>query len=139
MRILSATEQESVYGIPAFNTKERKHYFKISALEKDIFDTELKGHASKLYFVLMLGYFKASHQFFHYTLSMVREDAEYIISKYLQQADIAAIDEKVGKKARRNHYTKILKLFSFRFAKHEDRNKMTQKAEDTISIDANPK
>jgi TnpA family transposase len=139
LKILSSSEQENLYGIPRFNARERRHYFNLNNIEKDIFDTELKGNTSKIHFVLLLGYFKASYQFFYFTISLIREDAEYVASKYLPTADIDTIDDELGKRARLNHYSHILKLFSFRFATNKDRLNMTQKAAATIFIDANPK
>ena len=121
LSILTIAEQQSIYGIPRFNVKERKHYFKLNNIEKEIFDNELKGSASKIYFVLSLGYFKVTHQFFHLSVDAVIEDAEHVSTKYLPEIDISTLDTSYGKRARLNHYSHILKLFSFRFASNEDR------------------
>jgi hypothetical protein len=38
--------------------------------------------ASKIDFILQLGYFKSKHQFFTFTLNDVPEDVSYIINRY---------------------------------------------------------
>jgi len=81
LKILGAEEIEALYGLPRFTPDERRHYFGLSAPEKEVLQ-ELRSVKSQVYFLLQLGYFKAKHQFFVFDLAEVQEDVHYLLAQY---------------------------------------------------------
>ena len=139
LTILTLSEQKSIYGFPRFDNQERKHYFTINKIEKDILDTQFRGFTSKLYFLLQLGYFKATYQFFHFKHQDIPEDTYYIVKKHFSQLPKERFKGIYTKKLRQNHAAQILKLLSYRLASKNDRKDMLEKAKSIVFIDANPK
>ena len=62
--ILTPLERKFIYDIPKFTNLEKRHYFHLSDTKKNIVYNELRGISSRTYFIIQLGYFKASFRFF---------------------------------------------------------------------------
>ena len=79
--ILPTNEIDDLFARPTFNDDERLIWFE---LDQDIlkFITSKSSLASKVDFIIQLGYFKSKHQFFTFTLNDVWEDVLYIINRY---------------------------------------------------------
>ena len=106
--------------MPRFNNVERKHFFYLEKIEKDIVHKQLNGINSKIYFILQLGYFKFSHKFFKLNFHDVLEDIQYILNEYFSNHAFHTIKENCNRKTIFNHQSIILKLFSSRFQTKED-------------------
>ena len=139
LSILTSSEREIIYGLPKLTNLERKHLFDLEKIEEDIVYEKLSGINSRVYFILQLGYFKFSHKFFKFNFNEVLEDVEYILEKYFPNNTIDDLGTACNKKARLNHHSIILKLFSSRFPTKEDNENLFKKAKSVVSIDANPK
>ncbi|MBM3611009.1 MAG: Tn3 family transposase [Alphaproteobacteria bacterium] len=74
--IISKREQKLFDGIPSFNFEERTLYFALSEDEYDVVK-KLKNPASKIGFVLQLGYFK-SHGKFYTPNQFKKYDIDYV-------------------------------------------------------------
>lgn len=66
LAILSQDEVQELFGLPNFIHEEREIYFSLDPDEYLIFES-LRQTNAKLLFLIQLGYFKASHQFFVFT------------------------------------------------------------------------
>lgn len=79
--ILPTNEIDDLFARPPFNDDERLIWFELDQemLKILAFKSSL---ASKIDFILQLGYFKSKHQFFTFTLNDVPEDVSYIINRY---------------------------------------------------------
>ncbi len=61
--ILSKTEEKSLYSLQELSFKEKEYFFQIpTTLLDKVLSYEL--NKGKIAFILMYGYFKASHQFY---------------------------------------------------------------------------
>lgn len=80
LTILSPEEIDDLYAPPRFTDKERELYFALDATESEI-ATSRRG-AVGVYFVLLLGYFKAKRRFFDAALEIVEGDIQYIVARY---------------------------------------------------------
>jgi hypothetical protein len=78
LRILNEEEIDSLYGLPRFTQEARTEYFALSDSEKTALN-QFHSLKSKLFFVLQLGYFKASRMFFVFGLRDAEEDAAYLV------------------------------------------------------------
>lgn len=57
LSILSQPEAQRFYSIPAVNTRDREHFFTFTDEELAAVQ-RLHNHRHRIYFLLMLGYFK---------------------------------------------------------------------------------
>jgi len=69
LAILSQDEVSALFGRPNFSDEEREIYFSLDPDEIRIFES-LRQPNAILGFLLQLGYFKASHQFFIFSGKM---------------------------------------------------------------------
>lgn len=81
INLLTDAEVEELYSRPKFNKAERDYYFLLSDKEHQSL-SQYRNLKSKLYFILHLGYFKASKQFYKFSIEMVQADVTYLIEKY---------------------------------------------------------
>lgn len=65
LHILTTEEIQNLYELPSFTDDERFLCFSITKPEIELL-AEFRSFASKLNFILQLGYFKASHLFFNF-------------------------------------------------------------------------
>ncbi|MBB6244447.1 Tn3 family transposase [Rhodanobacter sp. MP1X3] len=80
LSILSAEEIEDLYSPPRFTDNERAVYFVLSE-EEQAFVTSRRG-AIGVYFIVLLGYFKAKRQFFDLDTELVHADVAYLVARY---------------------------------------------------------
>ena len=76
--ILNADERKRFDDLPEFNSFQRKQYFRVNSEIQEIVDS-LRSATTKVIFVLMLGYFKSSKQFFGINFSQT--DIDFVCSK----------------------------------------------------------
>ncbi len=139
LSILTNSERNFIYDIPSFTNQEKKHYFQLNKMEEDIIYNKLRGLNSRIYFILQLGYFKASFRFFKFSFNEVKNDIEYILEKHFPNSSIDQVNITCNKKVRLNHCLIIQNLFSYRFPAKEDKENILTKAQSIVSIDVNPK
>jgi hypothetical protein len=72
LNILTPSEITELYGLPQFGDEERRHYFDMSAQERQV--VEGRRSAAGIFLSLELGYFKAKRQFFDFTPAQVMPD-----------------------------------------------------------------
>lgn len=97
LKILGNDEIDALYGRPVFTPAERGEYFALAPLEKAVME-QLHSLTSRLFYILQLGYFKACHLFFVFTLDEVAEDATYVQIHYFPA--FSAIDLQITKVTR---------------------------------------
>jgi TnpA family transposase len=78
LSILSDEEIEDLYGIPKFDDEDRRELFTLDSRDQR-YVKGLKDPASRINYVLQLGYFRDSQYFFSFSLQKVREDAWFVI------------------------------------------------------------
>ena len=139
LSILTPSEQKDMYGLPIFNTTEKKHNFNLEDAEQEIIETQIRGIESKVYYILQSGYFKVSYRFFKFKFSDVAEDVEYILKRYFPSETIFNLEKNCNKKTIRKHQLIMLTLFSYRLPSKKDEKRFLELAKSTFSIDANPR
>ena len=61
--LLSNAEIEELYSIPTFTNEDRESFFTLSKSDYKLLD-EYRTRKLKIYFILQLGYFRATQQFY---------------------------------------------------------------------------
>lgn len=131
LRILADDEIEALYDRPCFTHEERIEYFSLSTAEKAVLD-ELHAIKSRLYFILQLGYFKARHLFFRFSLREVIEDAQYIRGQHFPQFELTELE--ISKVTRLKQQRLILQLCNYRSPDAQARQQLMRKAREAAMV-----
>lgn len=133
--ILGEDEIEALYGRPRFTHDERIQYFSLSPTEEAALE-ELHSLKSRLCFILQLGYFKARHLFFTFSLREVEEDVNYLRGQYFP--DLLLTDLKITKVTRLKQQRLILKLCRYRSCGARERQQLDAKARQAAMVCGKP-
>jgi hypothetical protein len=87
LHILTAAEVAAIYSRPQFTAEDRAHYFSLTANELAEL-SQWHTSASRIFFVLQLGYFKAVQQFFVFDLPEVIQDVYWIQQTHFSDGEI---------------------------------------------------
>lgn len=83
--LLSNAEIDELYSLPIFNEEDRYVFFSLSSSDYKLLD-EYRTQRLKVYFILQLGYFRATQQFYNFKFEDVWSDVSYLIAKYFSQS-----------------------------------------------------
>lgn len=136
LKILATDEIESIYNRPCFTQAEQIEYFTLSQLDLEI----LEGFGSiksQVYFIIQLGYFRAKHLFFVFTLDEVERDFQYIIEQHFNSKQIGGI-KVIDKQTRLKQQRLILELHRYRLCGKEERLDLEQKAQQSAKVYSKP-
>ena len=136
LKILASDEIESIYNRPCFTQAEQIEYFTLSQLDLEM----LEGFGSiksQVYFILQLGYFRAKHLFFIFTLDEVERDFQYIIERHFNSKQIGGI-KVIDKQTRLKQQRLILELHRYRLCGKEERQDLEQKAQQSAKVYSKP-
>ena len=73
INLLSDAEIEELYNIPHFTKQDREIFFALSKNDYKLLN-QYRTQKLKLYFILQLGYFRATQQFYSFDFQDVSED-----------------------------------------------------------------
>jgi len=137
LTILSEAEKVALYELPEFDDFQRIEFFAMTDTERDLAFVR-KGLTAQLYCLLQIGYFKAKHAFFRFTLSEVpAEDIAFLMQRYfpgqtiLPTQQVSDNDRYLPRKA-------IAALFGFRLWSDEDHPKLLYKITVLTRTDVSP-
>ena len=135
LQILGLDEVEAIYQRPNFTPEEREAYFSFTPEE---LATAKQFHSikSRIYFLLQLGYFKARHLFFVFSIREVFADARYIVSTYFPDFQFTFFQ--INKVTRLKQQQQILQLENYRRCGEEQRLKLSMKAKTAASVCSKP-
>ena len=136
LKILGEDELHVLYGRPEFTAEERGLYFLLSSAEQFHLN-ELGDVASRLHFILQLGYFKAQHQFHTFTVHDVSEDATYICNLYFPDTQLPE-HFKISRRRRLRHQALILELCHYRYCNQAVRQQLVVTAQQRAKIFSQP-
>ena len=81
LTVLSDAEKFALYGLPDFDEGQRLEYLSLSEAQLALACSRTGLHA-QVYCVLQIGYFKAKHAFFRFTLDEVQADCAFVLARY---------------------------------------------------------
>ena len=109
--LLSNAEIEELYSIPTFTNEDRESFFTLSKSDYKLLD-EYRTRKLKIYFILQLGYFRATQQFYNFKLEDILADVSYVIGKYFDQSQNTLTD-KPHRESIKDQQTIILQLHNY--------------------------
>ncbi|EPJ42954.1 MAG: transposase [Osedax symbiont Rs2] len=137
IQILTDQEADELYSCPVLNQAEREEYLSFdSEIERIL--AKLEKTETRVYLILLIGYFRAKPVVPKFKLRDVKQDVEYIYSTYFP-------DKKpkysVIKKSTRA--TLILKMYSIlgfdKFSKRQHQQALIERLRDVATICTDPK
>jgi len=137
LKILADQEIEELYGRPRFNHDERVHFFGLMPEERSVAD----GHytlASRVLFILQVGYFKAKTLFFAFEFDDVQEDVRHILQQHYPRFHNAELTTPILKQTRHAQQRKILNLYNYQACNAIERIALMKKADQVVRISAKP-
>jgi Domain of unknown function (DUF4158) len=134
LAILSQDEVQELFGLPSLTHDERDIYFSLDPGESVIFES-LRQTNAKLLFLIQLGYFKASHQFFVFTWDNVLTDRDYLLARYFPHE---APGTTPSKNTRLAQQKMILQCQNYRSFGKEEYRFLTQKTGQLTKICTTP-
>jgi hypothetical protein len=111
INLLSDQEIEAIYAIPEFNKAERVLYFSLTD-EEMLFVKKYRTMKGQIYFIRLLGYFKAKQQFYKFNLGQ-DNDSQFILGKYFEEY-LSGLTGQIDFKTYQKQKTDILLLFGFK-------------------------
>lgn len=135
LAILTADEIKALYARPTFTHEERHEYFELTPPE-EVSLSQLSTPNIQAHFILRLGYFKARHRFFRFTLADVEEDLRYIQTRYF--ADVQVKATLVSSTTHKRQQNMILDLTGYRRCGDTERDQLRDKAQQLARIDSQP-
>jgi hypothetical protein len=137
LTILSEIDQFAFYGLPDFDDEQRLKYFTFTQEEIDLICRCREFH-SQVYCAIQIGYFKAKHMFFKFSLSRIpKEDIHFILTRYFEDRELSEFN--VTKHEYRFQQNEILKLFGYALWTKENVPLAKKYAEDIAKREATPK
>ena len=110
--LLSEAEIEEMYSIPQFNRKEREYYFSLNKDERCLLRS-FSNTKVRLYFILQLGYFKATQQFFTFNFEDVKADVRFVLQTCLHVNGHVKLRGNISRKSNQKQREYILKFFCY--------------------------
>ncbi|MBX2840621.1 MAG: Tn3 family transposase [Flammeovirgaceae bacterium] len=136
--ILSENEQEVLYGLPLFGLEDRKNFFTLSKQEWNVMST-YRGVSVKLNFMLQLGYFKATKQFYTFEFKQVKSDIEFLQASYFPVVNITMLlSNNISPTTHIKQQKKIARVFGYRFCRAELKRGVLKKAKKLVRTHAEP-
>lgn len=136
LKILSEAEIEELFGQPHFTPEEQVIYFSLSPSE-ELALRELRTFESRAYFILQLGYFKAQHQFYIFSIRDVQDDALYVQERFFPNHEFP--DEyEVTKPTRLDQQQLILKLCQYQTCDEAMKQQLAARASQSARIYSKP-
>ncbi len=113
IQLLSSSEEEELYARPIFNTQEQIYYFTLNLSERNAL-SQHRNTKTRIHFILQLGYFKAKHQFFNFSLDEVSNDVQFIVRTYYSGVQSNLFTGRISRDYNRIQRQIILSLFDYR-------------------------
>ncbi|MEI8171537.1 MAG: Tn3 family transposase [Rhodoferax sp.] len=136
LTILSKTEKVALYGIPEFDDFQRIEFFAMTEAEHALAFAR-KSVAAQLHCLLQIGYFKAKHSFFRFSLVEAPEqDVAFFMQRYFPGQTLPS--EEVSDNDRYLPRKGIAALYGFRLWLDDDLAGLLNKATLLARTDVSP-
>ena len=88
LKVLSNAEIDNLYSLPVFDHSDREDYFSMDEnVKKFVFG--LRKFESRVYFILLLGYFRAKPLIHNFSATDVSEELNYVLNKYFNDKKLS--------------------------------------------------
>lgn len=138
LHILTSEEIQNIFHLPIFTDEERSLHFSLTEAEFEVLH-QARSLASKLNFILQLGYFKSRRLFFAFEISDVSDDAEFIRRKYFADENLEIPNlSTIAVNTSLKHRRAIAELHNYQFCASKERKIIKQVAKNAAKISGKP-
>ena len=132
---LSHTDRQYYFDRPFFSDEERRRYFDLSDTES-IYFRGLNSQESKLYYILMSGYFKATNIFFNpMSIDIPTDDIDFICNRFQLLATKGLVSQTTSAK----HIENLCEVFATSpYLSSEHRHGLAASATELTKIHVKP-
>lgn len=135
LSILLDSEINELYSPPSLTPEQSRHYFSLNDIELQSFN-RLQDRYSRVYFVLLLGYFKIKPVITNFTFSQVKNDFKFVASEYFPGEKFKQRNLDPSQKTRL--YRRVFSLVDYKSFSYDVRISLQKEASHitTISIES---
>ena len=112
IHLLPENKINELYNIPNFTDQEMEIFFSLSA-DDHLLLTKYKTIKLKIYFIIQLGYFRATQQFYNFSLEDIPKEVLYVAKLYFD-LPLKNINNKPYRTIIKSQQAIILKLYDYR-------------------------
>jgi TnpA family transposase len=135
--ILTKSEVNELYQVPSFNSVERAEYFALDInFRKEI--NKIINKASRVYLILIIGYFRYKPVLPEFTSKEVKNDIKYIIQTYYKNEN-PNLNINIPKSTRARLIKRMLSTLGFEQLTPSVKNELTGRLNDVATICMEPK
>ncbi len=91
IQILRKSEIDELYDLPNFNHADREDYFSLDDETQKLVD-KCRQLETKVYFILLLGYFRCKPIIFNFSFNEAETDVSFILHKYFDGLELTSSD-----------------------------------------------
>jgi hypothetical protein len=136
-QILTSSEINELYALPNFSRTDREDYFSLDKETQKLVNT-LRQAETRIYFILLLGYFRSRPIVFNFTFSDVEEDYNYIKTKYFNDKNVDTED--LPPRTKTALIKKLLSYTGFSiFQSKLDKDPLLIRLNDVVKINLEPR
>ncbi|CAM3486255.1 transposase (plasmid) [Xenorhabdus nematophila ATCC 19061] len=136
LHILNPSEVRELYERPVFNQADREEYFSLDPYTTNIV-AELNKPETRIYFILLIGYFRAKPVIPKFNLNEVAEDAEYIRKTYFPDENPEWMT--MSKSTRSKLVNKALDILNFQRFTEAHYTVLITRLKDVVTICTEPR
>ncbi len=136
LTILLDSEIQELYSPPTLSIEQKRLYFVLNDLEMAMFSAFRDRHV-KIYFVILLGYFKIKPVVLTVNFSRIKEDFYFVLAEYLPGISLRPSNLTSLQKSR--IYRNIFSLMGFTPANSDIRESLSNKAAAIAKISNEPR
>lgn len=135
--ILKNAEIEELFSLPSFNHSDREEFFSMDETVKK-FIYRLNRFEAKVYFLLLLGYFRAKPLIHDFSASEVQEDLKYVLNKYFNGKQLKQF--KLSQQFRIRLMNRLLEHLGFiRYKSGKHKSELIKRLNHTAKIQIEPR
>ena len=136
LSILSTSEITEIYSVPRFTINQKKHFFSLNANEEGAMK-RLRTIHNRVFFVLLLGYFKAKPINVEFKLTEVQSDIDFILSAHFTNKKLPR--KTLTKQIKSRLYTLVCQLVGYRLFDTGHNNKLETHAKKIAAVCVDPR
>ncbi len=87
LKVLKDAEIQDLYSLPSFDHSDREEFFSMDESVKK-FTYRLNRFEAKVYFLLILGYFRAKPLIYEFSASDIYKDLQYVLDKHFKSKQL---------------------------------------------------
>ncbi|MGI9282812.1 MAG: DUF4158 domain-containing protein [Endozoicomonas sp.] len=136
INILSQNEIDELYERPSFSLADREDSFSLDSHILEII-ADMRKVETKIYFILLLGYFRSKPVVPKFDIGDITEDIEHIRDTYFPKTTPSF--DKLAKGTRSNLVSKMLEVLGFERLTKSKQDALADRLKDVATICADPR